>query len=286
MTDTPAVLLDVTDGVAELTFNRPERMNSWGVDIANALFDALRKLDADDAVRAIVVAGKGRAFCAGADLSRRRAQPREGAPPPPAPAERVPVVYGWQVRKPIIAAIHGAAVGVGMTLPLTFDFRIAAEDAKLGFVFVNRGLVPELGSTWILPRLVGLSRASELLMSGRILLGAEAAQIGLVNEAVPQDEVLPRARALAHRIATDAAPVSVALTKRLIWESLAIDDPAVAAAREQVLFRHCARQPDAQEGIRAFLEKRTARWTGKPSAEMPPSDPLDPVARPAGRAPL
>jgi enoyl-CoA hydratase/carnithine racemase len=282
MTDAPAVLLDVTDGVAELTLNRPERMNSWGVDIANALFDALRKLDADDAVRAIVVTGKGRAFCAGADLSRRRAQ-RDGAPPPPAPAERVPVVYGWQLRKPIIAAIHGAAVGVGMTLPLTFDFRIAADDAKLGFVFVSRGLVPELGSTWILPRLVGLSRASELLMSGRILLGAEAAAIGLVNEAVPQDEVLPRARALAHRIATDAAPVSVALTKRLIWESLAIDDPAVAAAREQTLFRHSAGQPDAQEGIRAFLEKRPAQWTGKPSTEMPPSEPLDGVARPPAR---
>jgi enoyl-CoA hydratase/carnithine racemase len=275
MSDTPAVLLEVAGGIAELTLNRPERMNSWGADIADALFEALGALDRDDAVRAIIVTGKGRAFCAGANLSHRPAQGAEGAPPPSprSTGPRVPVVYGWQVRKPIIAAINGHAVGVGMTLPLMFDFRIAAQDAKLGFVFVGRGLVPELGSTWILPRLIGLARASDLLLTGRILLGSEAAEIGLVNEAVSAEEVLPRARALAARIASDTAPVSVALTKRLLWEGLAIDDPAVAAARELALFRFCGRQPDAQEGIRAFLEKRPARFTGKPSTDMPPPDP-------------
>jgi enoyl-CoA hydratase/carnithine racemase len=276
MSDAPAVLLDVRDGIAQITFNRPERMNSWGQDIASGLFDALRSYDQDDAVRAIVVTGTGKAFCAGADLSRRRdAEARGDAPAPRQPREpRAASIYGWQVRKPIVAAINGAAVGVGMTLPLTFDIRIAALDAKLGFVFVSRGLVPELGSTWILPRLIGVSRASELLMSGRILLGKEAAEIGLVSEALPADEVLPRAREIATQIAVNAAPNSVALTKRMIWESLGIADPGLAAAREQKMFSWSGTQPDTREGMRAFFEKRPARWTGKPSVDLPPSDPL------------
>jgi enoyl-CoA hydratase/carnithine racemase len=274
MSDSPAVLLDVRDGVAQITFNRPERMNSWGQDIAAGLFDALRSYDQDDAVRAIVVTGAGRAFCAGADLSRRREAEASGAAPAPRrPREaRAASIYGWQVRKPIIAAINGPAVGVGMTLPLTFDIRIAALDAKLGFVFVSRGLVPELGSTWILPRLIGISRASELLLSGRVILGKEAAEIGLVSEALPADQVLPRAREIATQIAVNAAPVSVAVTKRMIWESLGIADPAHAAAREQKMFTWSGTQADTREGMRAFFEKRPARWTGKPSSEMPPSD--------------
>jgi enoyl-CoA hydratase/carnithine racemase len=276
MSDEPAVLLDVHEGVAQITFNRPERMNTWGQDIADGLFSTLRKCDEDDAVRAIVVTGAGKAFCAGADLSRRRAA-LSGGPAAPARAReprRVPVIYGWQVRKPIIAAINGHAVGVGITLPLTFDIRIAALDAKIGFVFVSRGLVPELGSTWILPRLIGVSRASELLLSGRVILGKEAAEIGLASEALPADQVLPRAREIATRIAVNAAPVSVAVTKRMIWENLGIADPAVAAAREQKMFTWSGTQPDTQEGMRAFLEKRPARWTGKPSLDLPPSEPL------------
>jgi enoyl-CoA hydratase/carnithine racemase len=274
MSEAPAVLLDVRDGIAQITLNRPERMNSWGQDIATGLFDALRAYDSDDSVRAIVVTGAGKAFCAGADLSRRR-DPEAAEPSPRPPrTQRAASIYGWQVRKPIIAAINGAAVGVGMTLPLTFDIRIAALDAKLGFVFVSRGLVPELGSTWILPRLIGVSRASELLLSGRVILGEEAARIGLVSEALPADQVVGRARELAREIAVNAAPVSVAVTKRMIWESLGISDPAHAAAREQRMFTWSGTQPDTREGMRAFFEKRPARWTGKPSVEMPPSDPL------------
>lgn len=276
MSEESAVLVEVENQIGRMTLNRPERMNTWGPDIASGVFDGLRKLDADDAVRAIVVTGKGRAFCAGADLSRRRADAEGNAATPRRRPDgpRTPAMYGWQVRKPVIAAINGAAVGVGLTLPLTFDFRIAAVDAKLGFVFVSRGLVPELGSTWILPRLIGLSRASELLLSGRIILGEEAARIGLVSEAVPRDEVLPRAIELATRIAVDAAPVSVAVTKRMIWENLGIDDPAVAAAREQKMFVWSGTQPDTREGMRAFFEKRAPEWSGRPSADMPESDPL------------
>lgn len=275
----PQVLCELEDAVAVLTLNRPERMNAWTWRMAGELDAHLKRLDADDAVRAIVVTGKGRGFCAGADLetgedtfdtsegaegdagsaARDAARGREEAPIEP-----------WEVRKPLIAAINGPAVGVGLTMVLGYDLRIAAEDAKMGFVFVRRGVLPELSSTWILPRLVGIARASDLLMSGRIARGREMAELGVVNEAVPKEQVLPRSMEVARDLATNAAPASVAMTKRLLWRHLAEPDPARAARSEARALGWLGRQPDAKEGVAAFLEKRAPRW------QLGPSDAPDP----------
>lgn len=281
MSETPTVLTELRDGVATITLNRPDRMNAFTWRLGNDLNDALVRFDADDEVRAIVVTGAGRAFCAGADLGRgSRTFDRGGADDPGDPRERGPLgpqLHPWQVRKPILAAINGAAVGVGLTIPLQYDMRIAAEDAKLGFVFVQRGVMPELASTWILPRLVGTARACDLLLSGRIIRGREAAQMGLCNEALPADEVLPRTLEIARYIAVHAAPVSVAVTKRMIWENLGVPSPALAQAREGPPFAWIGSQPDAREGVLAFLEKREPRWSMKPSQDLPELPPIEPL---------
>lgn len=272
MSETEAqVLCDVEDGVAVLTLNRPERMNAWTWRMSRELDDHLRRLDADDAVRAVVVTGKGRAFCAGADLEggADTFDTSEGSGGDAATAARedeARPLEPWEVRKPILAAINGPAVGVGLTMVMRYDLRIAAEDAKMGFVFVRRGVLPELSSTWILPRLVGIARASDLLMSGRILRGREMAELGVVNQAVPKEAVLPRAMEVARDIAANAAPASVALTKRLLWRHLAEPDPSRAARNEGRAFGWLGRQPDAKEGVLAFLEKREPRWQLGPSA--------------------
>jgi len=275
------VLTDVDSGVAQITLNRPDRMNAFTWRMGNELNDALVRFDQDDSVRAIVVTGSGRAFCAGADLAGGgktfdgggRGEASQDA------RDRGPVddkarIHPWQVRKPIIAAINGPAVGVGLTIPLQYDMRIVAEDAKLGFVFVQRGIMPELASTWILPRLIGMARASELLLSGRILRGREAAELGLCNEALPKEEVLPRALELARYIAVNSAPVSVALTKQLIWENLGVSNPGSAQRREAKPFAWIGSQPDAREGVLAFLEKRDPEWSMQPSKDVPEIDPL------------
>jgi enoyl-CoA hydratase/carnithine racemase len=282
------VLTEVNaDGVAEITLNRPDRMNAFTWQMGRELNEALQRFDADDDVRAIIVTGAGKAFCAGADLGRggktfdrggRTDGGTKKAKTDSPPRDTGPVekrIHPWQVRKPIIAAINGAAVGVGLTIPLQYDMRIAANDAKLGFVFVNRGIMPELASTWILPRLIGAARASDLLLTGRIFLGEEAAQLGLCNEAVPRDEVLTRAREIARHIAVHSAPVSVAVTKRMIWENFGVDDPEAAMKREGPAFAWIGSQPDAREGVLSFIEKRDPEWKMKPSKDMPELDPIE-----------
>jgi enoyl-CoA hydratase/carnithine racemase len=229
-----------------------------------------RELDADDSVRAIVVTGAGRAFCAGAELGggeqtfqgmleSDRHGDSGGDEVLPANA-RVRNIQPWKMRKPIIAAINGPAVGIGLTLPLQWDMRIAAADAKLAFAFVQRGVVTELASTYILPRLVGIARASDLLLTGRIFLGEEAAQLGVVNEALAREQVLPRAHEIARYIVEKCAPASVALTKRLIWEHLGYDDPYRASEREARGLARLGRMPDAAEGVVSFLQKRKPEW--------------------------
>ena len=283
MSDERHTRIDVKDGIAEITLDRPERMNAYTAQMGVELNEHLVRCDRDDAVRAVIVTGAGRAFCAGADLERggdtfatsearaehMRAE-RAGAE-----HARVETILPWNVRKPIIAAINGAAVGVGITLPLQYDIRVAANDAKLGFLFVRRGVVTELSSTWILPRLVGIARASDLLLSGRIVTGAEAAQLGLVNEAVPTERVLPRAREIARDIAENCAPVSVALTKRMIWEHLGGPPPVQVAKREGKALWALGRMADAKEGVQSFLEKRKPRFTLSPTKDAPSLDPLD-----------
>jgi len=263
------ILLEVTDGVALITFNRPDRLNAYTSTMGRELHEAFAACDADDAVRAIVVTGAGRGFCAGADLGNVRFDAPRAAPAERPWAKPPRAIEPWDVRKPIIAAINGPAVGVGATLPLQWDIRLAGESARIGFVFVRRGVVPEALSTWTLPRLVGMARASELLLTGRLLDAREALAYGVVSRVIPDAELLPAARALAADIARDTAPVSVAITKRLLWHMDGEHDRAAAEDLEAHAFWWTGTQPDAREGVQAFRDKRPARWTMRPSADMP-----------------
>lgn len=270
------VLCEVKDGVAELTLNRPERMNAYTPQMGAELIQAFRRLGEDDSVRVIVVTGAGRAFCAGADLGRGdetfAGREADGDADEVSPRDsRARNIQPWKLPKPVIAAINGHAIGVGLTLPLQWDIRIAAKDAKLSFAFVQRGIMPELASTYILPRLVGIARASDLLLTGRIFLGEEAAELGVVNEALEREQVLPRAREIARYIVEKCAPASVALTKRMIWEHLNANDPLEVSERETRGMARLGRMPDAAEGVLSFVQKRRPEWKLKPS-DMPDAD--------------
>ena len=257
----------VDRGVATVTLNRPERLNAWNAQLAHDVSQALDAADNDDGVRAIVLTGAGRAFCAGADLERGAetfdADRNEGRLLPRNDPLRLP----YELRKPVVAAINGAAVGVGITYPLLADIRFAAVDAKISFAFVRRGMMPELASHAILPKVVGLSNAADLLLSGRMISGQEAADVGLVSAALPRDEVLGAAQERAREV-TLAAPVSVAISKRLLWESL-LGDIAATTRKENRLFAWLGSQPDAAEGITSFLERREPSWKMSPVADFP-----------------
>ncbi|HSG88805.1 MAG TPA: enoyl-CoA hydratase-related protein [Pseudomonadales bacterium] len=266
------VRYDVQDHVALVTLNRPERMNAWNQAIANGLSDALTEAQADDRVRAVVITGAGRAFCAGADLEGGgdtfAGRTDDGSRPPESDSTTTRQNrYPYQIDKPVIAAINGAAVGVGMTYPMLCDQRFVAEQAKLGFVFTRRGMIPELGAHLIVSRVAGFSNAADLLLSGRIFSGAEAASLGIASRALPADEVLTHALARAGEY-TLTAPASVAITKRLLWESL---DTSLATMmkREGPLFAWVGNQPDAREGILSFVEKRAPQWTGSAAQGLP-----------------
>jgi enoyl-CoA hydratase/carnithine racemase len=269
MSTMSSILVERDARVATLTLNRPERLNAYTVQMGVELFGALAELDADDGVRAVVVTGAGRGFCAGADLeaggdtfARERAWH--------AARELEQKTRPWVMRTPVIAAINGPAVGIGATLPLQWDIRIASERAKLGFVFVRRGICPEAASTWILPRLLGAARASELLLTGRILSAEEALGFGLVSRVVPHDDLLPVALGIARDIAESTAPVSVALTKRLLWQQLRETDPDRGKANEDLCFEWLGKQADAREGVESFLEKRAPDWKLEKTQALPP----------------
>jgi enoyl-CoA hydratase/carnithine racemase len=269
--DYETILTEDKDGVATVTLNRPERMNAYTAQLGLELRHAIVTFDRREDIRAIVVTGAGRAFCAGADLS---AGGDTFAGPRPAGGRPEEVVVDdsreyWEMNTPIIAAINGPAVGVGMTMPMQWDIRVAAEDARLGFVFNRRGVMPELNANWIVPRIVGVSRGLELLMTGKMFTGREAAEMGLVSAAVPAPEVLPTCLALGRDIATNVAPVSAAIVKRLVYENLTQPDREAAHARERRLFAWTARQPDAREGPVSFLEKRAPRWNLSKNADFP-----------------
>lgn len=253
----------VVDQIAVVTLNRPEMLNAMTARMGVELDNAMARSDGDDDVRAIVVTGAGRAFCAGADLGSGAKVGEGWGDAPTGVARKLPMA----VRKPVIAAINGPAVGVGMSWPMQADIRYVAEDAKLAFSFVRRGVLPELASHVILAKVAGLSRAAELLLSGRMISGLEAVEYGIAAKAFPVAEVLPAAMELARDIAANTAPVPVALSKRLLWEGIGVDLAAVRA-REAELFDFTAATPDAIEGIQAFLEKRPPRWTGRLSAHL------------------
>jgi enoyl-CoA hydratase/carnithine racemase len=262
--DYEAILFERQDRIATLTLNRPERLNAWTPRMALDLSNALRVCNEDDDVRAVVITGAGRAFCAGADLGRGGAtfgsfvegREQEGAKPRP---ETIPDTYPWQIDKPVIAAINGHAIGVGITYPMQCDIRVVAEDAKIQFAFVRRGIIPELASHTIVARVAGLSNAADLMLSGRMISGREAAEIGLASAALPADEVLPAAVERARDIAVNAAPVSVAISKRLLWEGVTASIAGMIQ-REDPLFAWVGSQPDAREGVVAYLEKRPPEW--------------------------
>ena len=257
------ILIARSEGVGLVTLNRPQRMNAYTWRMEVELQHAFHSLDQDEDVRAIVVTGAGRAFCAGADLEsggdtfsgdsfESRLQLEEEL--------HVPDKAPWELSTPIIAAINGAAVGVGITLPMQWDIRFAAQDAKLGFVFTRRGVVPEANSQWIVPRLIGTSRALELLLTGRMFTGAEAAEWGLVSRAFPSEEVLPNALKVAEDIARNTAPAAVAATKKLVYRFLEDGDRKAAHGLEDEVFKWAGSTIDCAEGITSFLEKRDPEW--------------------------
>lgn len=250
------VLYEVAEGVATVTLNRPEAMNAWTAQLADDLQVAMGAADADESVRAVVVTGAGRAFCAGADLSGGEG----GFAPGQRSGHTGPRLMPHQVRKPVIAAINGHAVGVGITYPMLCDVRLAANEAKIQFAMVRRGILPELGSHVLLPRVVGFSKAAELLLTGKLMTGAEAAEIGVVSRSLPAAEVLPAALEMARDIAVNVAPVSAALSKSLLWRGLTVPLDEMIATEGRIIST-MAHSPDAAEGVRAFFEKRAPQWS-------------------------
>jgi enoyl-CoA hydratase/carnithine racemase len=250
------VLYDVSDGVALVTLNRPDAMNAWTPQLSDELSVAMGAADEDDSVRAVVVTGAGKAFCAGADLSGGESGFLGGRPGEDTRPRRMP----HHVRKPVIAAINGHAVGVGITYPMLCDIRIASETAKIQYAMVRRGILPELGSHALLPRVVGFSRAADLLLTGRMILGAEAAELGLVSRALPADQVLSAALEMARDIAVNVAPVSAAVAKQMMWQgiNMSVDEMITAEGR---LIPKMASLSDSVEGVRAFFEKRAPQWS-------------------------
>ena len=264
---------EVDDRVLTITLNRPDRLNAFTVQMQEELVDAFDRADADDDIRAIVVTGRGRGFCAGADLGAggqtfdRSEQPRQ-------PTEHrdeggLVSLRIFQLTKPIIAAINGPAVGVGITMTLPMDVRLASESARFGFVFARRGLVPEAASSWFLPRVVGISKAVEWTYSGRVFDVEEARAAGLVRSVHPADELLPAAYELAREIADNTSAVSVALTRQMLWRMLGESHPMAAHRVDSRGVNAMGSSPDAREGVMSFLEKRSPQFTMRPSTDMP-----------------
>ena len=261
MGDDQLVTVKTADGVAVVTLNRPDKLNAFTGRMGEQLGRAYAACDADDAVRAVIVTGAGRAFCAGADMEpggETFAAPTGdefSASPVRPPA--------WDVRKPVLAAVNGHAIGIGLTLTMQCDLRFVAEDAKLGFVHVRRGVLPDAHAHWTVPRAVGFARAADLFLTGRTFSGREAAELGLANRALPAADVLEAALDVARDIAVHTAPLSVALSKRLLWASPALDREEIGYL-ETEYHRLVMGTPDAREGVLAWLERRDPRWTGKP----------------------
>jgi enoyl-CoA hydratase/carnithine racemase len=253
------VLFTVEDGVALLTLHRPEKRNAFSKEMAHSLADLYTRCDADDNVRAVVITGTPPAFCAGADVSQGgETFAKQDESTFSASAVSVPA---WRVRKPVIAAVNGHAVGLGLTMTLQCDIRLFAADATYGIVQVRRGVMGDAYAHWTLPRIVGMSVAADLLLTGRTFNGEEARQLGLCSRVLPNDEVLDAAIELAHDIAAYTAPQSVALSKELLWQTWELDPGDVERLETEFHHRLMA-GPDAREGILAFLEKRRPQWRG------------------------
>jgi enoyl-CoA hydratase/carnithine racemase len=272
--DFSEILYDVADGVCTVTLHRPEKLNAFTVTMMKELIEAFDRTDADDAVRAVIVTGAGRAFCAGADVSgggqtfdyesqgaREVRQFRDGG--------GLVSLRIFESTKPVIAAFNGPAVGVGVTMTLPMDIRIASANARFGFVFARRGIVPEAASSWFLPRVVGISQAAEWCYTGRVFPAEEALAGRLVSRVVAPDALMETARGIAREIADHTAPVSVSLTRAMLWRGLGADHPMAAHEVDSKAIFERGRSADAIEGVTAFLQKRPASFPMKVSSDMP-----------------
>jgi enoyl-CoA hydratase/carnithine racemase len=271
--DFEQILTDTSEGILTITLNRPERLNAWTAQMGQELRAAFDQADADDDVRAIIVTGAGRGFCAGADLAAGgdtfdyRKRDVAGAAGRDNGGEFSLRIF--DSKKPVIAAINGPAVGVGATMTLPMDVRLAAEDARIGFVFARRGIIPEACSSWFLPRVVGISRAMEWVSTGRVFSAQEGLEAGLVRSLHPKEQLLDAARELAREIAENTAPVSVAVARQLMWRMLGAEHPMIAHRADSRGMVARGQSADAAEGVTAFLEKRGATFSDRVSDGLP-----------------
>ena len=271
------LLYEIDGPVLTITLNRPDKLNAYTAVMGIELADAFHRADEDDDIRVVIVTGAGRGFCAGADISggagafdaKAEGSVAFAAPDKPRQEGGGFVEAIFNCRKPSIAAINGAAVGVGATLTLPMDIRIASSAAKLGFIFARRGLVPEAGSAWFLPKLVGLPQALRWCLTGALIPAEEAKAGGLLSEVVEPDRLLARAREIALEIAENTAPVSIALARQMLWRFAGAPDPWGLLKVDGPLSMELGAGPDVKEGVGAFLEKRPPRFPGRVSSDMP-----------------
>lgn len=270
------LLYEIADNVLTITLNRPEKLNAFNNKMRIEIIDALDHADADDDVRAIIFTGAGRAYCAGADLSGGGDTFDRDVNADGAIVNKIHRDGGglvslriYECLKPTIAAVNGAAVGVGVTSMLPMDIRIASENARFGFVFSRRGIVPEACSSYFLPRVVGISRATEWCYTGEVFDAAEALDGGLVRSVVPADDLLPTARALAEKIAKNTSALSVTLTRHMLWRMLGAEHPMEAHKIDSRGIQFMGASADAREGVESFLEKRDPNYTLQPSKDLP-----------------
>src|SRR3989440_5149597 len=276
MGDYQELLYEVDGPVLTITLNRPDKLNAFTFTMMMELLDAFDRADADDDVRAVIVTGAGRGFCAGADLAAgdgtfdyRDTSGNEARLEDARDGGGLVALRIFESKKPVIAAVNGPAVGVGVTMTLPMDVRLASEDARFGFVFARRGLVPEAASSWFLPRVVGISQAMEWVMTGRVFPAQEALAGRLVRSVHPAGELLDAARSLAREIAENAAPVSVALARRMMWTMLGAQHPMEAHRTDSKAMFHRGQSTDVVEGVTSFLEKRPAKFTDRVSDGLP-----------------
>src|SRR3954467_2899071 len=276
MSDYEELLYDVDGPVLTITLNRPDKLNAFTFTMMMELLDAFDRADADDDVRAVIITGAGRGFCAGADLAAgdgtfdyRDSSGAKAKLEDARDGGGLVTLRIFESTKPVIAAVNGPAVGVGVTMTLPMDIRMASEQARFGFVFARRGLVPEAASSWFLPRVVGISRAMEWVATGRVFPAHEALEGGLVRSAHAPADLLPTAYGLAREIAEHTSPVSVALSRQMLWRMLGADHPMEAHKIDSPAIAARGASEDAREGVTSFLEKRPARFPVKVSEGMP-----------------
>jgi len=269
---------EIENRVALITLNRPDRLNAWTVTMMNEMIEAFDMADKDDEVRVVIVTGAGRGFCAGADLAPDNFGPRQeqrqtAADATPRDTAGNLTIKIFNTHKPVIGAINGHAVGVGITMTLAMDIRYVSESAKIAFAFNRRGMFPEGCCTWFLPRIMGFSQAAELVYTGRTITAQEALDCGLVSKVCAPDDLLPAAKALAAEIADNTSAVGTAMTRQVLWRMTGASHPMEAHRIESRALHYMSLSEDMVEGVTSFLEKRPPEFKMKPSQDMPDSYP-------------